>query len=572
LSAKKFKKELRPAISAAKEATANDDSLFRRNGLIHLQVELVYSTVKLTEYFGALFAREAPSIHDLASCSVKFDSAADGGGEDGDEDEDENEDDSDDLPLPAGADTAVLQLLKAAAIAKALYDDGDDDKRESPFLRRYTGVKRSLEIQRIHEKLLTLITTLLGDKRKPYEAQLARHRLGETLPIPADVDAGLSSDFGQLRLDAVQWMSELLWYTLRYWIPCYPTTADLAFELSLKVAGAPARRAELAQAAQALENDYSTSGDDERDGLAGEMAHVIRYCEKYQGEMPESVTVTSAFYYAIAAALRYQYDLYRDRCLLDDEPVMEVTQADAAAEREEEGGRPTVPLVFSTNYDNALELVFDKNDIGYHVVYPTISGDRRNSKGPVWRLKTCFPTSENKRSTDTVWSNVPSPPTTPPRAGQLIGPLILKIHGAPCLEEAAHGFRHCLVLSETGFLDALAGSNIPVWIKAQLGEERRSRRSLWFLGYSISDWNVRLRLFEHCKGANTGFRGAVDREADLYRTALLMNENINVEQWIADLGLLPQRLLELFIIHRPRSSQRVEALVHGVRNLLEGRL
>src|SRR6185295_2505282 len=538
LSDRQLDKELPLVIQPTGGAAARADSVFHRNGLIHLQVELINATVRLTEYFGSHFSQETPSIHDLASCSVPFD------------------------PSGQGAADAVQQLFKAAAIAQDLQTENEAKKRESPFLRYYVGVSRSLEIQRIHEKLVTLIATILGDHHQRYVAEFARHRLGEELPIPTDVAAGRVSDFGRLRLDAVQWMSELVWYTLRYWIPCYPTTAELAFELSLRVANAPARRAELAQAAQALENEHSTTKGKNSSSLATEMATVIKYCENYQREVPESVAGTLAFYYSIAAALQYQYDLYKERCQADDE------QADG--DGEEFGGPPTVPLVFSTNFDNALERVFEAYDIGYHVVYPT----SRKGGIPVWRLRTCYPESANKTPIDIkwndVWVDVPKPPTAPPKAGQLIGPLILKIHGAPCLKEAEAGYGHWLVLSEAGYLDALAtASNMPDWIKKQLGEQTMSRRSLWFLGYSMSDWNVRLRLFEHCKTGNKGFRGAVDREADIYRTALLVNENLHVEQWVADLSHLPQRLLKLFRIERLPVSEKVLNLVEKVQELLE---
>lgn len=520
--------------------SGDGESVFYKNGLIRLQVELINGTVRLTEYFGRVFSAETPPIWELASCSVPFDPAA-----------------------LDGAD-AINQLLKAAAIAQDLQGE-PDEKRESPFLRHYRSIARSLEIKRLHEKLLTLIATLLGDKRDLYEAELDRHKLGEKLPIPEDVNAGLTSDFGRLRFDALHWMSELVWYTLRYWIPCYPTTAELAFELSLRVPKAPPRRAELAQAAQALENEYSAS---KKGSLAEDMDNIVRYCEHYQEDVPESVVGGSAFYYAIATALAYQFDLYKEQSLNDE------LESD---DMERRSGAPTVPLAFSTNFDHALERVFERHDIGYHVVYPVIADGPRDGDVPiVWRLKTCYPESQRKTSIDTRWVNVPDQPTVPPRPGQFIGPMILKIHGAPCIKESESRFKHWLVLSETGYLEALAtASNMPQWIKQQLGQGTLSRRALWFLGYSMSDWNVRLRLFEHCMSGTQSFRGTVDREADVYRRALLLTEKIHVEQWYADLSFLPQRILELFAIDQTRDvtggTDKVAELVRELQRLL-GRL
>jgi hypothetical protein len=151
--------------------------------------------------------------------------------------------------------------------------------------------------------------------------------------------------------------------------------------------------------------------------------------------------------------------------------------------------------------------------------------------------------------------------------------MILKIHGAPCIKESEPRFRHWLVLSETGYLEALAtASNMPPWIKLQLGQGILSRRALWFLGYSMSDWNVRLRLFEHCMSGTQSFRGTVDREADVYRRALLLTEKIHVEQWYADLSFLPQRILELFAIDQTRDvtggTDKIAELVRELQRLL----
>jgi hypothetical protein len=540
-------KDLEQELIAASAKNLGDESSFHKNGLLHLQVELINATVRLTEYFGRVFSDETPPIRELASCSVPFDPA--------------------DLN---GAD-AIKQLLKAAAIAHDLLDDASG-KRESPFLLRSKGTERpiegrSIELQRIYEKILILLVTLLGDKRDLYGSELERHKFGERLPIPDEVDEGQIADFGRLRFDALHWMSELIWYTLRYWIPCYPTTAELAFELSLRVPKAPPRRPELAQAAQALENEYAGSQDG---SLTDEMAHIVRYCERYQESEPESVVGTSAFYCSIALAMSYQFELYIESP--NDDFELEETDGDAGERR---NGEATVPLVFSTNFDNALERVFDRHDIGYHVVYPMIAEGSRNETVPVgWRMKTCYPESAQKEPSYSRWDGMPpAKPTGSPKPGQLIGPMILKLHGAPCIKDNRPGYKHWLVLSETGYLEALAtASHVPDWVLQQLGHKINSRRALWFLGYSMSDWNVRLRLFEHCMGGTQSFRGTVDREGDVYRRALLLTEKIHVEQWYADLSFLPQRILELFARDQTRDltagNVKLTELVKELQRLL----
>ena len=527
-----------PDDSAVDDQSSRVDSIFERNGLVQLQVELVLATVRLTDYFGTRFSQETPSIHDLPSCSVPFE------------------------PKIQEADDAVRQLLKAAAIAQDLQRDHSWN-RESPFLREYPGVHRSFEIQVLYEKLLTLIVILLADQRKTYDSELARHRLGGELPVPAELWTEGTSDIGRLRLDAVQWMSELVWYTLRYWIPCYPTSAELAFELSLRVSNAPPRRAELAQAAQAIENQFDES---DSETLATQMAGVIRYCEKYQAESPESARGIKTFYYAISAAMQHQYDLFFKKTHAD--PMARYRNDTDAAERVE-GAIPTVSIVFTTNFDNALENVFKENDLGYHVVYPTVGDNGKKNESPTWWLRTCYPETQDASEPDIPWDEMPTSDTGQPQAGQLIGPLIIKIHGAPCLTRIKAKAKHWVVLSEAGYLQALASAtNMPEWFSQQLGAGIESHRSLWFLGYSISDWNVRLRLFEHCKEGNKGFRSAVDREADVYRTALLLDESIRVEPWLADLDLLPRRLLHMF--KDIQKSAKVTLLTEKLQRLLEG--
>ena len=538
LSDDQLDQELPLPDDSTEERPNRVDPIFRKNALVQLQTELILATVRLTDYFGTRFSQETPSIHDLASCSVPFE------------------------PKVTEADDAVRQLLKAAAIAQDLQTESAE-KRESPFLRHYPGVRRTLEIQRLYEKLLTLIVILLGDHQKTYDAELTRYRLGSDLPVPAELWAGGTADLGRLRLDAVQWMSELMWYTLRYWIPCYPTTAELAFELSLKVSNAPPRRAELAQAAQALENQLEES---DSGALPVEMANVIAYCEEYQRDFPESARSIKAFYYAIAAAMQHQYDLFAKRATSDPMALYRNGPAHGVKGTE---NLPAVPIVFTTNFDNALESIFMDNDIGYHIVFPTVGGGK--NENPLWWLRTCHAKSQRTSVPDERWDEIPKTDAGQPQTGTLIGPIIIKIHGAPCLAKADVKGRHWLVLSEAGYLQALASAaNMPLWFSQQLGAGVESHRSLWFLGYSMSDWNVRLRLFEHCKEGNKGFRSAVDREADIYRTALLLDENIRVEPWVADLDLLPRRLLHMFTNRDLHKGEKVVELVEKLQKLLEG--
>jgi hypothetical protein len=516
------------------------------NCLLTLQVQLVRATSRLTDYFGQRFAQETPAIHRLPDCSVPFE-----------------------VGNP-GAKEALTELFGAASEARKL-QAVNFKRRNSPFLREYPGIERGIEAQRLHHKLLTLIVILLGRRREAYNAKLKLHVEGRGVPVREEIWNGTAPDSGHLRLDAVQWMSELLWYTIRYWIPCYPTTAEMAFELSLLVDDAPPRRAELAQAAQAMENF-------DRESLAAEVRSLIAYCDQCQSDKQGGSKGTRAFYYGVATALQHQFDLFKAKREVAD-PNMKyrnvsnedhpVEEGHAAEGRTQEATGLTPPIVFTTNFDNALEQVFAENGLGFHVVYPMLGDekDRPNGTKLIWWLKTSYPKSSFSKATDVHWDSIVNN-YEQPDLEQIVGPMIVKLHGAPCMEKPVPTSQWWMVLSEVGYLQALGGqASIPSWLNQQLGNKKESRRALWFLGYSISDWNVRLRLFEHIKVGNIGARSTVDREKDPYRTALL--KNIKVQHWVEDLTRIPDMIFHMFTTQKFRKSDEVVSLTQKLSDLLQ---
>jgi hypothetical protein len=528
------------------------ESAFTDNGLLALQVELVRATRRLTQYFGSRFAAETPSIQRLPDCAVLFE-----------------------VGTPDAKET-LTQLFRAAAVARDL-NNATFARRNSPFIQRFPGIDRSLETQRLHHKLLSLIVILLGRRREAFNSKLRLHVEGGGVPVREEIWNGTAPDSGYLRLDAVQWMSELLWYTLRYWIPCYPTTAEMAFELSLLVDEAPPRRAELAQAAQALENFDAES-------LAAEVKNLISYCDECQKHKQDGSEGTRAFYYSIAAAMQHQYDLFvaapkadpNDRYRDDEDDTehdnaskMDASKSEPSEDEKKEDfiSSPIPPIIFTTNFDRALENIFDEVGLGYHVVYPMVKGlDAPNSQKPMWRFRTNYPKADETRPVDVPWDDIMRNNRPDPR--KIVGPMIIKLHGAPCIDKPNKNYKHWMVLSEVGYLQALGDQGgMPPWLNEQLGNKKLSRRSLWFLGYSISDWNVRLRLFEHIRERNVGARSTVDREKDPYRVALL--KRITVQHWVEDLTSIPAMIDHNFRIGKFRRSNEVARLTHELELLLE---
>jgi hypothetical protein len=518
------------------------DPLFEGNKLLDLQVELVRAAVRLTRYFGKQFSEESPAITQLSECSVTFDPGND------------------------DANDALFKLFEATDIAQEM-QGSDSNCHESPFLTHTSKVKRRFEKQRVYHKLLVLIMTLLGEESYIFEPRLKRHYIVGSLPIPREHIGRESDDCGRLRLDAVQWMSELLWYTMRYWIPYYPTTAELAFELSLAVRHAPARRAELAQAAQALENEKE--GQSVR--IVGEL---VRYCEGVEEEKGFA-RETEAFYRSIAAVLQYQFEMYRENATkARGREVAYKDRFNKSRTTTPSAKTIPVPIAFTTNFDTAIEQIFRKHKLPHHLIFPvTRLGDVENGEEPnllpVWVIKTWYSEGEE---TEEDWLDICDDDKNPKISFE--GPVIVKLHGSPSIQSSDRTLQHWLVLSEVGYLRALARESPPAWLEGQLcsGASLKSERerSLWFLGYSISDWNVRLRLYEHCKGSismtpnkSGGVRrSTVDRMSDIYRAAIL--DGLEVNQWIGDLNDLPHKLLTALMDDEIIKSDAVCALMTGV--------
>lgn len=526
--------------------------------LIKLQAELVRACVRMTRYFGMRLAEERPSIQSLDECSVDVRLASDEG-------------------IQRTARECIQRLLSAADLASEL--EGQVGKAaESPFLTNVAGATRVLERRQLYRKLLALTVGLIGNHRELYEVELARHRrVGGRLSVPTDVEEGTSPSFGKLRLDAIQWMSDLLWYTVRYWVPWYPTTAELGFELSLVVRDGPPRRADLAQAAQALENRGGLNSDDRAGAkeLAARVGSLVTYCETVQERKESPDWQTKAFYYAIAAVVQYQYEKYKASidAVASQRPLKDRFKASDTAESH---AKIPVPLVFTTNFDRALEKVLEDNDLCFHTVFPVLRGEPedRDSGAPIWMIRTQYPKSEHRTSTTEVWTSICE--DTVPR-GPFKGPIIVKLHGSPSLPLEDLAQQHWIVLSETGYLDSFCeGFKVPPWLARQLSSQERAGssmkeapRSLWFLGYSISDWNVRLRLYEHCnehRRLRGGRRSTVGRPADVYRTAIL--GRLEVDQCEGDLNELPYMILQTFYENDLKGSEKVTHLVGEIRNHL----
>jgi len=553
-----------------KDASAGLPRQLAGDDLIDLQVALVRAMRRLTAIFGNEFIEQVPSLRELPDCAVSFSFQG------------EAEQD------------AWAKLCEAAAIAKKLRDR---KKLEASFRgadAEWLPAKahRAFNIARVYERLAMLTWLLVGQEPESFKAQFRKQfkenpdlaRVGNEL-IEANVPRG------KLRLDMLQWLADLLEYSLIYWIQRFPTTLELAFELGLAVKGGPPRRPELAQAAQAFASDAKEAN------ASDYIKELMEYCES--GMKPGNVIDPAyrRFYVAIAAALCDQWERYSGSVLAPGaaRAISETEQfrriASGQVDRVEGGAMATdeapprvgfMPIAATTNYDSGLELVFAEFEIPYHVLFPVQTGNADGRAKVPWVFRTVLP-----GRTPNDMTMLSGAPRLPDKA-TLQGPVIVKLHGAPTLQEAADGlggyFKHKIVVSEKEYLDALQeGSSSLNWFEDEMfkpldDEERHDpasrARSIWFLGYSIADWNVRLRLYSHLRGARRDERPlrAVNRDYDPFRQAIL--RPLKVLLCRGDLNKVPDAILEHYGDCYGKCSRAVQRLLddlEGAAGSREGR-
>jgi len=321
------------------------------------------------------------------------------------------------------------------------------------------------------------------------------------------VSTALSESDESLTLLDLVWIGNLLWHSLRFNLQYYPTSAELAFQLSLcttaasgSARGMPPLLAQAAQAAsQSIEN-------------------IKRWFSFYAERRAES-----GFYRNLAAWLQKRFNdssTTNNPCLDKGAPL---------------------PMVFTTNYDCEIEAALDQLGCSYHVVMPVYITHKNYSETrtnkPLWLTKTVKYDGHRLRelpweyagNTELSKTNSDSANPEQPRKA-FVGPIVVKLHGSPLedlpgrnevvsipdwvksiiSEDALDSrYEHRVTLTEGDYLSDLR-REIPVWVQKAL---RTRRRRLFFLGQSVSDWNIRLRLADHINWAGRNDNAALSEAA-----------------------------------------------------------
>jgi hypothetical protein len=141
------------------------------------------------------------------------------------------------------------------------------------------------------------------------------------------------------------------------------------------------------------------------------------------------------------------------------------------------GARSAWKLLVTTNYDDALEQAFRDAGVEFDIVYYWAKPNRPGK----------FKHVTHDGKLETIKDH-----TGPFRFNPSRRPVILKIHGTV---DRARERNDCYVISENDYIAYLAG-DLEKLLPSNIARVMRASRFL-FLGYSLSDWNLRVMLFHH---------------------------------------------------------------------------
>lgn len=306
-------------------------------------------------------------------------------------------------------------------------------------------------------------------------------------------EKGHGSGQRALTLPDLIWLGSVLWHVLRFDLPYYPTTPELAFQMALQAQAGISYDRELPSLAQAAQT------------VPDPLKHITNWFTFY-----DTNKTASRLYNTLAQWLLMTFERHRV----------------AAAVRRL---APPAPVILTTNYDRAIENALDAKGSPYHVLIPVLHKRWRRGQErdqaiehhvPIWLLKTKYRNPQDKKKCIVDWSfggctNVRHQRGDNESANLrdtlpvLQGPLVVKLHGSPLddlpdkridnlPERLRHvdddfEYEHRIVISESDYLRDIR-DDIPDQIKGFLSE---GKRILVFLGQSIADWNIRLRLADH---------------------------------------------------------------------------
>jgi TIR domain-containing protein/SIR2-like protein len=435
-------------------------------------------------------------------------------------------------------------FFETAGLAARLHEDS---KLRQELLNRGLGTRGILE-----QLVMLTFTIFYADlKREDYDEEVKEWkekygtfvRAAGVLVQPVEIPRN-----PRLSLAHVEWIGDLLWHTIRFEAPMYPSPEDLAFQLAVCL-------------------DTSILPRKERVSTVAELASGKRRVELIRRWFHVySRGGMSQFYEALARALCYAGP---------GEPLRK-RRPGAAFEGSDEHVQ-TIPIAITTNFDMELEGALESHKRTYHVVFPVSVRESKGWEDDIREL----PSDWLLRTVTWDEDDEPIPPTDvllgkntlEELAQQFLGPLIVKLHGSPLhklpkpnkfvqgvplrinLDKPSVEYEHRISLSDFDLIKAMVERDKywPPGLKELLNAQGRV---LCFLGYPLADTDSRIRLSEHLN-SETQKRTLylIDFPEDPLRHALL--KRIKVGLIKSTIEVLTSRFLEWFPeLSSPRGIER----------------
>ncbi len=385
----------------------------------------------------------------------------------------------------------------------------------------------------VYARLVELTAQLTQGWLSPWRRRRLRHNLaisdhlrlvyrevGIHDDASEDLQHGGHPPDSELYFYHLEWIADLLWYTLRFSESTYPTDEELAFQIALGI-GEHYRRPELVSAA-------------ERRGRR-QAERIREWFKLYRAAKsdgsPGGNEEFRAFFDWMARYLNSQYHHYCNT---------------------PEALKPAEAVAFSTSLDLELEDALARIPIPmFHVAIPIQA--KRASVEPESHLRWLLGTVQSGMLVEEPdWKWLPE--NVANLGPEMLGPLVIKLHGSPLhdlpdvtkpelgVEDVEYmEFEHALTLSESEYLQNIVLlSDLPRFCDAVLSDPRRA---FFFLGHSLSDWNTKLRIF------HSVYRGRRSRKVsrrliavsacfDPYRSVLL--DSLGVDRWEGSLEELTE--------------------------------
>lgn len=316
-----------------------------------------------------------------------------------------------------------------------------------------------------------------------------------------------------LRGEDIEWLTNLLWHSLRFDLPIYPSNEELAFQLALLGPRRPGDSAHIARPKLSL----ATQDADHPEDVAESLSWVV---EATMGSEGLSAT-SSRLFTAVAKILRQHADTWDPGLHSDSRPESGNGDGDAAGLGD---AHELVPVAFSTSFDQQLEraILSAPGRTSVSIFVPVLVIERRRSTHAEfrWLYATALAPGTDAGARNALrrlrWQWAPTGNADWPVEE---GISIVKINGAPLYREldgaplSSHELlvpngtdarprlrpdatlRHALVLSEFELLRNLRieASSSDTFLGVLQLQSDQARRVL-FMGHPIQDWQTRIRL------------------------------------------------------------------------------